>query len=124
MKNLKSIKLTSASTNKAEERQVKSLNTQFAGILKKELNTEWKSFSASLSQVVKFITNEGLNDFTAFCEQVGYSLPSVVDGGYIIKLYKQFGTHEVKRKGDIVAKVRFSAHDICQAVSRSMKAKK
>lgn len=122
---MKTVKLTSA-TPSVEEKQIKSLNTQFAGILKKELNSEWSKFSKSISQVVKFLTNEGRADFVAYCEQIGYALPPSFDYGYIMNVYKKFGTFTIKSmakatKGQIVPKERYSANDVCQAFAKSLK---
>jgi hypothetical protein len=128
---MKASKLTlTSSVAKSEEKQIKSLNSQFSGILKKELNSDWKVYSNSLSQVVKFLLDEsnegGKYNFIAFCENENFSLPPNFDGSYLIRLYKSFGENTVKslkkeNKGEIVPKIRYSANDFCKAVKKSLK---
>lgn len=124
---MKKLTLTTTTTSKNEEKQIKSLNTQFAGILKKELNIEWRNYSNSISQVIKFLTNEGRADFLAYCEQIGFSISPTFGYEDILKVYKKYGAFTVKsmakaNKGEIIPKVRFSANDVCQAINKSLKA--
>ena len=125
---MKASKLTlTSSVAKSEEKQIKSLNTQFAGILKKELNTEWRNYSNSISQVIKFLTNEGRADFLAYCEQINFSIVPTFGYDDIMKVYNKYGAFTVKsmakiNKGEIVPKVRYSANDVCQAINKSLKA--